>query len=208
MAKIRTVNRKIFGKDEAMEVHYQTRLARFFVKIPDYLASFASEIELRDPYVTDANEVQLMVELDKLIKTYEEKSVTERKIIGFALQCSSANNTSNHPSMWAGSEYTRDARISFQYEILIEKTVNGHSRYFKEQSDACGNPFLYQWQTRMDHMQVIEWSPEREEFVKDFYGSMETLIRKIAAFLTTPDGIIQAVDSRMQLLTTTPEKQQ
>lgn len=198
MATIRKITKKVFGKDQTFKINYSAKFARFEVGLPEALDNFA--IDSQTDYPTGKSEKEVLEELDKFIHKYETTSTTQRKVIGYRFNWSSKNIESKVASGHRSDYHptTDEAQIEFMYLVMLEKEVGGTKRYFELRGEDTMELGYRDFDAEKD--KLIDWTPERESFMKTFYASMEKLMNLLEEFVGSEELLIAAVDKNIKLL--------
>ncbi len=207
MAKIRTHVEKVFGTETSFRVNYVAKYSRFEVILPEVLEKFRAEVSETIPH--GESEAALVESLKTFINRYEKTKVVQRKVIAYWFDWSSKNINSPDKSRQSWNRKTSDeARIECFFQVLIERKVAGTKLYYTEglvwDSETKSRvPGLEPFHTHghdPENAEVIDWTQEREDFLKGFYASMEQLMRNMKKFVGTKKLLIHAAEKSLLLI--------
>ena len=163
-----------------------------FVRLPELVSSGHS------------TEESLRTHLRECLQIYQEELNTERDVSLYKISASSFLRMNEvNENHFVGDKEGVSKRISdigggvpkccfgIEYNKCKEIDKGGKKYYPYKQSGALG------YEMRVEKSwNIIEWTPEREEFFKSMYSNMENFIAKLSLFFTNDDeDVIKRIDS-------------
>lgn len=215
MPKVGRVNLNFTGSTAVFELWYdQTR--KFYLKgLP---ADFTQVMEEELPAGFDTED-DLRNTLLAMVETYKERTKQRRRVLMFKVTGSAKltmhyNGDGSYTGRKKGvSERiaradfgSEDAEIGVTYKIADEITRGaGVKKYYPlKEDDTPGSPMNLGGQSGTGAWNVIDWTPEAEEFFSGIYQGMQQLLFKMSAFFSGDEHELAAkIASAGQLLLST-----
>lgn len=160
-------------------------------------------------------EEELFDSLRKIFQSFHEKIKKSRKVIVYSFNMTSElymkkisygfeGCKSWVPRGFVGrrSHYGESDGYGFgiEWEVLMEVKAE-ETTYHKIQGDGSLG-----YKQEVSGKTMIDWTPEREEALKEVYVSIEEMVKRIVKVLADPKSFIKMLDSGTKLLPYKPEK--
>jgi len=217
MPKITTDVETIGGEKHELQIYYSEREG-FFVKrgMPVKMVGVVELKHLTNEYenrygdrgnYTDIAELRKAIE--ETIKEYHAKIKTKRKVIVVdikierttmdAIFTGTKEELRDHP---LAGYHKDDIGFSIHYRVMHEYLTGEQKEYTKEERDRFNEDKIveYKYSVGKDDI-ILEWSEEREQFLKKLEGSINGLCKMILDFFSHDSKEIETkMDSEQRLL--------
>lgn len=157
-------------------------------------------------------------EWDSLVKQFDEAMTSRRKVIVYKLEVTARVYREERPHQPILDKdeinFTHGLAMDFAAGVFEEEHVKLKGRENKiyhrtDTSIPYGSGRLNHVEYHGRDYQIIDWSPEREEFFANVIGSFETLILRLHEFLgdEKPEKLLKLIDSGVPLLMAKAERE-
>jgi len=180
-----------------MDILYTLKLKTFSVKLSSELSQYLDDANLREP--SNATENGVISDVKTMIKDYQKAKTVEKKIIAYYINWGS-ENIEQHISNWRNDRKRKEARISLEFKVLLERKVVKNRLYYEEPREVMGRTFENKVDVDDDLFTIIDWTQEREDFFTVMYKGMEDMMRKMKKFCGTEKKMLASIANKQQLL--------
>ena len=195
MPKIRTFEERFKGERVKVSVNYQPSNQLFTLDVPNKYHISGFKINGRQvfeiPYgsqnvvITGKSEPEMMAKFNQYVEMYNNNSNIETTKI---IRC----------RYYGGDRQDNDFHLSFDYSIY-NRVKCGQSMWYESVDD--NGEVSREHLPRPDSEDVeLEWSQEREDFLKRLRESFNSLHAHLQSFLGDSEILTKAIDSQVKLL--------
>lgn len=189
MAKIRNEYIRTSKKGFSVTIVYLARKKHFTIKPISEWENFSKLIKI--PIPVASTEDELISKLKEFAQRYVDSNTKTRKVIAYSVDWQSKNIDSHYCDRSWGDGWDK-AVIEFDYMILKEERVEDNILFYKN-NIPCHHVKTGEWK-------IIEWTKEREEFMKNFYKAMELLMGRMKEFMGDPERLVTAIENKVRML--------
>lgn len=213
MAKIDSKFFKFQSDHVKVDIFY-THRDKFFAKnVPDGVRR-----------VTESNfsgfdtEFNLTDALREAFRLYHEKIKKGRKVIFYSFSMTTdlcmkrtrEGGWAGHKN-WVPENYLKGSSYSgigdgygfgIEWKVYMEVEAEETTYHSIHPDGSLG------YKESLSDKNIIDWTPEREEALKEVYASMEEMVKKIVKVLVEPKSFTKMLDSGTKLLSYKPKKEE
>jgi hypothetical protein len=187
MAIIQKENIQICGASVFIKItKFSAKSHKFSIELPDHYKELFDTKTIESETLNDVNK-----KFNQMIKDYDKLKSTRKKVISYRfsyngyLEKDGKTVLDTRPSYKQDEEDKQSSSISIHYEIIYRYKLDRYETFQKEDGS---NAYSSHDDT------VIDWTPEREKFFKDFVETIGILAYRGKNFFDQKD-VIKQIDT-------------